>query len=77
MMDDVFEEDDDELEGVWVKHKEEGVRRRRLDAYNRAKIKEELKQHIHPFKATTDVPMNIVNRHITNKRINVHHAGAL
>ena len=76
-MDDMFEEYGDELQRLQIKHKEEGVRRRRLDAYNRAKIKEELKQHIHPFKATTDVPMNIVNRHITNKRINVHHAGAL
>jgi len=77
MMDDVFEEDDDELEGLWVKHKEEGVRRRSLDADDRPKIKEELKQHIHLPKATTIVPMNVRNGHIAVKRINVHHAVVL
>ena len=77
-MDDMFDnEDDSEMGGPHVKHKEEGLRRRRLDADDRAKIKQELTQHTHPFKVVATSPMNIMNSHIGGSNVNVQDAAEL
>ena len=73
-MDDIFDKEDGETRGPHVKHKEEGLRRRRLDADDRAKIKEELTQHTHPFNVFATAPMNIMNGQIGGSNVNVQHA---
>ena len=71
-MDDMFDnEEDGEMRGPHVKHKEEGLCRRRLDADDRAKIKEEFTQHTHPFEVAATSPMNIMNGHIGGSNVNV------
>ena len=77
-MDDMFDnEDDSEMGGPHVKHKEEGLRRRRLDADDRAKVKQELAQRTHPFKVVATSPMNIMNGHIGGSNVNVQDAAEL
>ena len=77
-MDHMFDnEEDGEMGGPHVKHHEEGLRRRRLDADDRAKIKEELTQHTHPFKVVATSPMNIMNGHIGGSNVNVRDAAEL
>ena len=76
-MDDMFDnEEDGEMRGPHVKHKD-GLRMRRLDADDRAKIKEELTQHTHPFEVAATSLMNIMNGHIGGSDVNVQDAAEL
>ena len=77
-MGDMFDnEEDGEMRGPHVKHREEGLRRRRLDADDRAKIKEELKQHTNPFEVAATSPINIMNGHIGGSNMSVQDAAEL
>ena len=62
---------DDVTIGVTTKHKEEGVRRRDLDTADRNLVMHELKTHAHPLTDKASDLVNIVNRKVADKRINV------
>ncbi len=73
-LDDIFNKEGGEMRGPHVKHKEEGLRRRRLDANDRAMIKQEIMHHTHPFNVFATAPMNIMNSQIGGSNVNVQHA---
>ena len=76
-MDDMFDNEKyGEMRGPHVKHKE-GLRMRRLDADDRANIKEEITQHTHPFEVAATSPMKIMNCHIGGSNVNVQDAAEL
>ena len=62
---------DDVTIGVTTKHKEEGVRRRDLDTADRNLVMHELNTHAHPLTDKASDLVNIVNRKVADKRINV------
>ena len=62
---------DDVTIGVTTKHKEEGVRRRDLDTADRNLVMHELNTHAHPLTDLSSDLVNIVNRKVADKSINV------
>ena len=74
-MDDMSDnEEDGEIRGPHVKHKEEGLCMRRLHTDDRAKIKQELNEQRPPFKVVATSQMNIMNGHICGSNVNVQDA---
>ncbi len=55
-------------------HKEGGGSRRKLDAADRQLLRTAFNKHTHPFKATTESPINIINGCVADKNVNVHNA---
>lgn len=53
------------------KHKEEGERRRKIDAADRTKIAEELHKHLHPLIVESTDLYNIVNGQIMPAKVNI------
>ena len=62
---------DDVTIGVTTKHKEEGVRRRDPDTADRNLVMHELNTHAHPLTYQSSDLVNIVNRKVADKSINV------
>ena len=63
--------DDDVTAGVTTKHKEEGIHRRELDTANRNLVTREFNTHAHPLTDQSSDLVNIVNRKVADKCINV------
>ena len=54
-----------------IKHKEEGLNRRKLDAADRNLILHEFKKHINPLVDPSLELINIVNRKVADDSINI------
>ena len=67
-IDSMFSADDEMRE---EKRKEEGEKRRILDADDRNRVYEELKKHSHPLKLTSSSLYNIINGKMANAFVNV------
>ena len=63
--------DDDVTTGVTTKHKEEGIHRRELDTADCNLVTREFKTHAHPLTDQSSDLVNIVNRKVADKCINV------
>jgi hypothetical protein len=65
------EEGDTTIPTKIKKHKEEGMKRRKLDTADRNLIMEEFQNHAHPFTDPSQDLINIVNRKVADDSINV------
>ena len=63
--------DDDVTTGVTTKYKETGIHRRELDTADRNLVTREFKTHAHPLTDQSSDLVNIVNRKVADKCINV------
>ena len=63
--------DDDVTTGVTTKHKEEGIHIRELDTADCNLVTREFKTHAHPLTDQSSDLVNIVNRKVADKCINV------
>ena len=78
LSDSAFEEPGEEKEGKTSGHKEESENRRKLDAADRNKIIQELKNHSNPLTADPDDRLaNIINGRIAPEDVNVDNALAI
>ena len=68
------DEEDGHGTAVTAIHKEEGSRRKHVDAEDRRKLVNELEKHSHPLLTTSPKPYNIVNGQCAPQDINVHNA---
>jgi len=59
------------IASLQTKHKEEGMKRRKLDVDDRNLIAAELAKHSHPLAVESDVLYNIVNGKVAPKEVNV------
>jgi hypothetical protein len=75
-LDNMFESEDtdEEFDQTKQKHKEEGKKRRIMDAEDRQKIRNELQKHTHSLKTKSDKILNIVNGRLANTKVNAHKA---
>ena len=75
-MDNMFsEEAEDEVQQRGRIHKEEGRNRRKLDAVDRTKIRNEIMGHTNPLQTQPDDPLhNIVNGRVAASEVNVDEA---
>lgn len=70
-MDEMFE-DHENLMGDY--HKEEGAKRKRLDAEDRNKLRGELRKYTHPLKSNANRVVNIVTGRVASEKVNVNEA---
>ena len=73
-MDNLFEIEMDDDFGLDDKHKEEGIRRRKLDAEDREKIMIEVGRYPNPLQEPSQHLFNIVNGQVAGDKVNVHNA---
>ena len=79
-MDNMFDDqENNDFDVTTKKHKEEGAKRKVLDAADRKKIQEEISRHPHPLQmSNTSVLLNIVNGLVADDtKVNVHDAVAI
>src|SRR6218665_1327694 len=75
LLDSMFEERMEEYDAQTGGHKEEGEKRKKLDARDRNNIREELSRHMNPVTMHTEEPLcNIINGRTSSNEVNADKA---